>query len=366
MDRPPPLSLKRTLEVLHASDGTTYVLRGGAHAEFRIDRAQPLERALLDELLIGVGSAGELRERLAARQLPISPESAQETIDQLAGLGLLEDPDPTPALGPVAAERYDRQLAYFSDARPGEAAALQLALRGARVAMVGVGGLGTWAAAGLACAGVGHLTLIDDDRVELSNLNRQFLYRHADIGRLKVEAAAEALAAYDPELSLEAIALRVAGVEDARRITEGHDFVVELADTPPHVLSRWLDACCWEAGIPRISAAVFPPKLRIGPMYVPARTACLRCQERGSRRTFPLYDEFVAMRRARLPVTSTLGSAAALIGSMIAGDVVHHLTGLAEPATLGAALIVDVRDYSVQRDPIEPDPACPQCGGGGT
>jgi hypothetical protein len=102
----------------------------------------------------------------------------------------------------------------------------------------------------------------------------------------------------------------------------------------------------------------------MGPTYVPGRTACLLCQENVARDDFPLYDDFVAMRRARLPVTSTLGSIAALIGSAVAGDVVHHQTGLMDPASLGAALILDVRDLSVRREPIERRPACRRCGEG--
>lgn len=359
-----PIALKRTLEVLHASNGTTYVLRGGADAEFLIEQSTARERDLLDLLIEGAPTRSDLRERLLARGHDVEPALLDSTLDELGGLGLLEEPPAAAALGATAAERYDRQLAYFADLRPGESVALQRRLASARVAMVGVGGLGTWTAAALACAGVGHLTLIDDDRVELSNLNRQFLYRHADLGRLKADAAADALAAFDPELELTVLAQRVAGPADAERVAAGHDVVVELADRPPHELSRWLDGACWEAGIARISAAQFPPLLRIGPTYVPGRTACLLCQERGARDGFPLYDEFVAMRRARLPVTSTLGSIAAMIGAAVAGDVVHHLTGLMDPASLGTALILDVRDLSVRREPIERDPECPRCGEG--
>ncbi|MGH2969024.1 MAG: HesA/MoeB/ThiF family protein, partial [Solirubrobacteraceae bacterium] len=218
------------------------------------------------------------------------------------------------------------------------------------------------AAAALACSGVGHLTLVDDDRVQLSNLNRQFLYRRADVGRLKAEAAADALAGFDPELGLTVLAERVSGPADAERVVAGHDFVVELADWPPHELSRWLDAACWPAGIPRVSAAQFPPRMRIGPTYLRGRTPCLGCQEALARRDFPLYDELVAMRQARPVPAPTLGPASAMIGAAIAGDVVHHLTGIAEPATLGAALIVDLRDLSVRREPLESRPTCPRCG----
>jgi len=359
-----PIALKRTLEVLHASDGATYLLRGAADAEFVVEDANAQERALIDLLLAGAGSLEELRRDLARCGFEVDAGTLEATVADLTSLGLLEEEDPVALIGPVAAERYDRQLAYFADVRPGEAAALQAALGDARVLLVGVGGLGTWTAAALACSGVGHLTLVDDDVVELSNLNRQFLYRHEDLGRLKAEAAAEALSAFDPALGLTVLAERVAGPADAERIVAGHDFVVELADWPPHELSRWLDAACWAEGIARISAAQFPPRLRIGPTYLRGRTPCLQCQEGLARRDFPLYDELVAMRKARPAAAPTLGPASAMVGAMIAGDVVHHLTGIAEPATLGTALIVDLRDLSIRREPLERDPACPRCGEG--
>ena len=356
-----PIILKRTLEVLEASDGTIYLLRGAAHAEFEIAGALPHERALLHALRLGVDSVESRARALRSAGHPADVALLAATVDQLGDLGLLEDED-LACLGAETAERYDRQLAYFADVRPGAAARLQTRLTEARVAMIGVGGLGTWAAAALACAGVGHLTLVDDDRVELSNLNRQFLYRSADVGRLKVEAAADALAAFDPSLELALLAERVAGPADAERAVAGHDFVVELADWPPHELSRWLDAACWPAGIPRITAALFPPRMRLGPIYLRGRTPCLECQERQARREFPLYDELVAMRKANPPSTPITGPGAGMLGAAVANEVVAHLTGLHTPATLGAALIIDADAYSVDRRPLSPDPGCDRCG----
>ncbi len=356
-----PITLKRTIEVLDASDGVIYFLRGAARAEFQIAGAQPRERALLAALRTGVESCEALARRLEAAGHEVDLDSLAATVEELRALGLLEDEDLAAALGAETAERYDRQLAYFSDARPGEAAELQRRLTRARVAIVGVGGLGTWTAAALACSGVGHLTLVDDDRVELSNLNRQFLYRTSDVGRLKVEAAADALTAFDPALRSRALAERVAGIEDAERVVAGHDFVVELADWPPQDLSRWLDAACWPAGIPRITAALFPPRMRLGPIYVRGSTPCLDCQERATQRDFPLYDELMEMRRASPPRTPILGPGAAMLGAAVANDVVAYLTGLFEPATLGAALIVDSRDLTVERHALVHDPGCGRC-----
>ena len=77
---------------------------------------------------------------------------------------------------------------------------MQLALRNATVVVLGSGGLGSWTMAGLACAGVGRIVAVDDDTIELSNLNRQVLYRTSDIGRRKVEVAAEALRGLNPDI----------------------------------------------------------------------------------------------------------------------------------------------------------------------
>jgi bacteriocin biosynthesis cyclodehydratase domain-containing protein len=229
------------------------------------------------------------------------------------------------------------------------------------VTIVGVGGLGTWAAAGLASAGVGRLVLIDDDTIELSNLNRQVLYRRADVGRRKVDVAAEALGAFNPGLRIEPRPLRVDGPDRARAAAEGADFVVETADWPPFALSRWLHEACWPRGIPRMVAAQFPPRVRIGPTYLPGATGCLDCQERAARRDYPLYDALVAFRATRPAVAATLGPASGLIGTAIAMDVVHHLSGIAAPATAGIGLTIDLRDWSVERTAVERDPACPHC-----
>lgn len=360
------LHFKPHLEILRASDRNVYFLRGEVRAEFVVEQATPAELALLDLLEEGQASTpSDLLAALRDREPGVLGEETAlvETLEGLARAGLLEDraSRARSILGPDAAERLDRQLAYFSDARPGRAADVQARLKAASVLIVGVGGLGTWTAAALACAGVGHLTLVDDDAVELSNLNRQVLFRRADLGRPKVEAAAEALVAFDPTLDVETRRARIAGPDDARRAVERHDFVVELADWPPYDLSRWLDGACWPLGIPRITAALAPPMVRVGPTYLPGRTPCLKCQEDTARHDYPLYEELIELRRSRPTAAATLGPPCALIGGSIGMDVVHHLTGIAEPATLGTALMIDLRDMSVAREAIPRREDCPRC-----
>lgn len=356
----PTYRLKPTLEVFPLGDGTVYLLRDGMVAEYEIDGVDGVRLELL-RLLERPRTMAQLREHVGAA----GEAELRQTIGDLLGLGAIEDVAEEQGRELLSEEelaRYDRQLAYFADVRPGRGAVLQAGLRDATVAIVGVGGLGTWAAAGLASAGVGRLVLIDDDTIELSNLNRQVLYRRADVGRRKVEVAAEALEAFNPSLGLRTIAERVDGPERAAELTRDADFVVETADWPPFELSRWLHAACWPRGVPRIVAAQFPPFVRVGPTYVPGRTGCLECQERAARRDYPLYDQLVAFRANRPAVAATLGPASGIIGTMISMEVVHHLTGIAAPATAGAGLTIDLRDWTIERDAVERDAGCRSCG----
>jgi bacteriocin biosynthesis cyclodehydratase domain-containing protein len=350
--------LARTVEVFEASDGDVYVLRGGADADFTLEAPEDGARRLLRALADG----GSVETLAAVCGHP--REDVEAAVAELDGLGLLERPgDRDPALlDPESLARYDRQLAYFAHVRPGEASRMQAALARAHVVIVGVGGLGTWTASALASAGVGTLTLIDDDRVELSNLNRQVLYRRADVGRRKAEVAAAALTAFNPACDVRPRVQRITGAAVMAKAARGGDLIVDTADWPPYEIGRWINRAALDLGIPWIAAAQFPPWIRVGPLYVPGRTACLECQERAGRQAHPLYDELAEMRRGTETYAATLGPASGIAGAAIGMEVLHLLTGAAEPATAGAAVLLDLRTLTTRREPVERDPECPECG----
>jgi bacteriocin biosynthesis cyclodehydratase domain-containing protein len=346
------MRLRRSLEVLTTPAGGVFVLRGGTRAEWMIRDATPAERAVMEALADGPVSAADL-----AGVAGCSPQDAAAMLDQLDGLGLLE-PE-------AVAGRYDRQLIYLRDLAP-DAEAVQERLRASRVVVLGCGGLGCWALAGLACTGIGTVVLVDDDTVALDNLNRQILYRFSDIGRFKVDAAREALAAFDPALRIEAHRRRVASEADVTELIAGADVVVETADWPPHLLSRWVDSACRASGVAHISAGQDPPKLRVGPFFLPDRPGCLACQETAAREAFPLYDDLVAMRARRHGPTATLGPASGIAGSLIASEVMHQLTGEVPPATAGMTFLIDIQTLSVTSEPVGVSPLCACAGDGHT
>ena len=227
--------------------------------------------------------------------------------------------------------RFDRQLRYFSDIGPPELtpSECQRRLREAKVAVLGVGGLGGSAALWLASIGIGEMWLIDGDRVEISNFNRQILFTEADIGLLKVEAATARLRAFNPSMKVTSTARRLESEAEIADFIAGADVVIDAADWPAHDIERWCNSACFEAGIPYITMSHFPPIARVGPLYVPGKTGCFACQEIAYRREYPLFDVAVEQRRAKASPAATLGPACGLIGGQVGLDIMHLLTGLA-------------------------------------
>jgi bacteriocin biosynthesis cyclodehydratase domain-containing protein len=348
--------LKRTVDAVESAAGDIYILRPGADSDLVIEQPDRVARGLL-AALDGTRTAASLEEEFGRARV-------RSAVGDLTEAGLLEDAADDELTPARDRERYDRQLRYFADlaAEGTPAAEYHRRIREARVALLGVGGLGSWAAYALACCGVGELVLVDGDVVEESNFNRQILYRERDIGRPKVDAAAEALAEFDSACRLTAVPRRLDGVPAIREVVEGADFVVNAADWPAHDIERWTNAACVAAGLPFITMSHSPPVARVGPLYVPGTTGCYACQESAYRQTHPLYDELVEQRRGRPSPAPTLGPVCAFIGGQVALETLHQVTGLCSPATLGVAHIYDLRSMQVSREPVPRLPDCSVCG----
>lgn len=350
--------LKRTREALITAAGDIYILRPGEDGDLMIEQPDAVTRELLTAL-DGSRTVAELEH-------DFGPERVGDALGQLSKLSLLDDAGDDERVTARERARYDRQLRYFSDLATGSLAPsdYQRRLRDARVLILGVGGLGSWASYALACCGVGELGLLDGDLVEESNFNRQILYRERDVGRPKAEAAAEALAEFDSSCRLTPVARRLESVDAVREEAEGFDFVVNGADWPAHDIERWVNAACFELGVPFITMSHSPPVARIGPLYVPGTTGCFACQEQTYRDAHPLYDELVKQRRGRPSEAATLGPVCAFVGGQVALETLHQLTGLIPAASLGVAYVYDLRTMEVSSEPVPRLADCAVCGGG--
>ncbi|RZJ03096.1 MAG: molybdopterin-synthase adenylyltransferase MoeB [Brevundimonas sp.] len=236
-------------------------------------------------------------------------------------------------------ERYARHLVLSEVGGPG-----QQRLKAARVAIVGMGGVGGPAALYLAAAGVGTLRLIDDDAVGLSNLQRQISFATADVGRPKVEAGAEALTALNPHVQVEPVAERLAG-DNAARLIEGCDVVLDGTDD---FAARFaVNAACVAARIPLVSGALGRWNGQAG---VFTGRPCYRCL---TPETPPDAETC-----ARVGV---IGALAGVVGSMAALETIKLITGAGDPLT-GRLLIYDGLAGASRVARIAADPACPVCG----
>jgi bacteriocin biosynthesis cyclodehydratase domain-containing protein len=356
MQRP---RLKITTEIFTSPAGDLCVLRPSAGSDLVLQGAGERERKFLAAL--------DGRNSRTALDADFGAEAVAEVLDLLDSEGLVEDAAAYDTLTHGERARYDRQLRYFADIAPDRltAADCQVRLRDAHVLVLGVGGLGSWAALSLACCGVGRLTLVDGDEVELSNLNRQVLYTPADIGRPKVRVAAEAIDRFNPDIELVPVERTLGTAEEIAGAVRGSSLVVDAADRPAHDIERWVNAACFERRVPYITMSHFPPFARVGPLYVPGETGCFNCQERAYRKSYELYDHIVEQRRATPSPAATLGPACALVGGQVALDVVHQLTGLCEPASKGRVRVFDTRTLEVSDEPVPHDPECEVCGGYG-
>jgi bacteriocin biosynthesis cyclodehydratase domain-containing protein len=341
---------------MEAPNGDLYLLRPSAGADIHIEDPDEEGRLLL-AALDGTSSRAELIEEFGA-------DEVGDLLAQFEELGVVEDAADDDLIPDRVIERFDRQLRYFSDITAGPTASqCQAKLENARIAVLGVGGLGGWSALNLACCGVGEMLLLDFDRVEMSNLNRQVLYSEADIGRYKAVAAAERLKGFNSAMRVEARVQRLDSEAAIAETIAGYDMVIDACDWPAHDIEGWINSACFAARIPFIAMSHFPPIARVGPLYVPGVTGCFACQEISYRRTYPLFDVAIEQQRGKASPAATLGPACSLIGGQIGLDVMHHLTGLAQPSTLGVGHIYDLRTMALEREPVVPEPSCPVCSG---
>ena len=337
------------------AEGNLHLMQPGLGEDLVVETPTEEQRELL-AALDGKHLLLELEERFGRREVG-------DTISQLQELEAIEDAADDDRIPLSERDRFDRQLRYFSDV--GSAALTpsqcQARLREARVAVLGVGGLGGYSALALASSGVGEMWLIDGDRVEVSNLNRQVLYTEADIGLLKVEVAAARLRAFNPSMKVTATARRLESQVEVADFVAGADVVVDTADWPAFEFERWCNAACFEAGIPFVTMSHFSRIARVGPFFVPGKTGCYACQEISSRREHPLYETAAKEAPINSAEAATLGAACSFIGGQVALEVMHLLTGLVEPATLGAAHIYDLQTMEMRREAVVAEPECPVC-----
>jgi molybdopterin-synthase adenylyltransferase len=221
-------------------------------------------------------------------------------------------------------------------------------LLAAHALVIGAGGLGSPVALYLASAGVGHLTICDDDKVDLTNLQRQIIHRTDAIGKQKVESARGTLAAINPEVRVEPLVERVAG-ERLEQLVADADVVIDGCDnfTTRHAVNR----ACVRLGKPLVSGAAvrFDGQVSVFDMRSDS-SPCYYC-------LFPEHGENEDVRCAIMGVFAPL---VGVIGSIQAVEALKILAGTGD-ALVGRLLLVDALTMQTRTVNFRKDPACAVC-----
>lgn len=238
--------------------------------------------------------------------------------------------------------RYDRQLKL-----PDFGIVGQQALGDARVAIVGVGGLGSPVLGYLAAAGVGHLTVIDSDLVEVSNLHRQPIYTTEDVGRPKSEVAASFAVALNPTIEVAPSALRL-DASNALDLLSGHDLVVTCTDS--FEATQAINAAAVTLRIPMVFGSVYRTEGQLA-VFDATIGPCYACA----------FPEGSGGTGQDCSIVGVLGPVTGVIGSMQAAEVTKILTESNDVNT-GSLVMYDALSQTIDTVILRKRPSCGVCG----
>lgn len=247
-------------------------------------------------------------------------------------------------LTPEQIERYSRQIMIPDLGGKG-----QIRLRRGKVLVVGAGGLGCPAAFYLAAAGIGALGLVDSDRVELSNLQRQILHSTSDIGREKVDSAQEKLVRLNPDVEIHTYPVRL-DADNAPEIFASYDFIVDGSD---NFATKFLvNDTAVDLGKPFSHAGIV--RFQGQTMTVlPGKSACYRCVFQDP----PAPGEIMNCQQAGI-----LGALAGTIGSIQATEAIKYLAGMEEDLLVDRLLVYDAKTVKFRTVEVRRSAACGACG----
>lgn len=225
----------------------------------------------------------------------------------------------------------------------------QKKLKASRVLCIGAGGLGSPVSLYLAAAGVGTIGIVDDDKVEFSNLQRQIIHGVSDVGRAKIASAVETLKEINPALNVETHEVRLVA-ENAKKIAEPYDLIIDGTDNfPTRYLSNDLAVL---TGKPNVYGSIFRFEGQVSVFAPNLGGPCYRC-------LFPTPPE-----PGQVPSCSeggVLGVLPGIVGSLQANEAIKLILGIGDPL-VGRLIHFDALKFRFREIKLRRDPECAVCG----
>lgn len=232
---------------------------------------------------------------------------------------------------PVAKDRYHRQRLFWHEAGYGMKSngdEMHRRLRKGVIAIVGVGGAGGYLLQSLSAAGAGTILIIDNDIVNVSNLNRQILFKKEDEGLPKVEVLCRRVKAINPDVEVRPIKLFIREPEELTAVIGGCDVVVNCADKPSvAIMSDLVSEACLPLGISHVVGSGYGASLGApGYSVLPGRTPCWRCAEKSARVESGRGEDVPV--KGSTQIGGSFAPVTGFVANMTAWDVARILVGL--------------------------------------
>jgi molybdopterin/thiamine biosynthesis adenylyltransferase len=297
------------------------------------------EKELLLDMLYEIKKSGNLGKEEVYSQLSnyrdLSEDEFQDIFQILVDNNIVKfKPRTTHQLTDKELLKYDRQIKSFATLKGNnisDAIGFQEKIKGSRVCILGVGGVGSYVSYGLASMGIGELVLIDFDHIELSNTSRQMLYSEHDVGKQKLDVAKEKLSLVNPSLKIETFDRRITNASDLERYLNNIDILILAADTPRGKIVYMVDEACQNKKCPFIFGMPAANQIICGPLIIPGKTRSYLTifPDLNGNEKIKLSDkesEKIDMINAGF-VASIIDPYNAIAGKLVVLEVIKFLTG---------------------------------------
>lgn len=302
----------------------------------------------------------QLFQNISNSKQNILQKDIDEALEKLKKSGMLEE---CTSLFPVT-NRYDRHLTYYSMFTD-EPSICQEKLKNSTVVLLGMGGIGSWISFCLAGAGVGTIIGVDHDTIELTNLTRQILYREGDVGKIKVEQAANQIKYYNSDIKFIPLNKKMESVKDIQNVISGANLVLLSADTPDFIPVLVNEACMEEKIAWSVTGYVEMHGI-CGPLIVPGKTACHTCYGKTNNNQFAQLSMeqqtqiYEINNRYQAP---SFGPLNCFLSGFQSLEAIKYLTGYESPQTVNTRYIFNSKNMNINLQKFKRNVNCTTCGG---
>ena len=348
---------------VHSADGQV-VLWPRALKRLYIDDASGSIAAMLQVLESGTCDATELRDAMAERGFTVTDADIDGVLTTLDDLGVLEEADGDDACDRATLERHHSNLRFYDlFSRLGHtSASFHRSVAESHVLLLGAGGLGSGILQSLVGLGVGEVTLVDIDTVEMKNLARQFVYGLDAVGKPKATAARDWATSYSPGTRVTAVDRRITDAAAIIELGADADIVVCAIDSPANV-HLFVNEACFALGIPFVAGGLNYSTLSYWSVD-PGRTPCQQCLE------CQRNDEVAALPPALqgdpiiepTPTNRATGPIVQVICGLMSMEVMRYLTHTDPPIAAATYQLIELADrMATAQAPWQQHPACHLC-----